>query len=72
MTNDTKTNGPASYFPAIEKSMGSPSAIGWSCSKPSMPRSTWKGSPGLKTEHRMGHGHASALVAYYAAMKKSD
>jgi hypothetical protein len=56
--------GPASYFPSIEKKYGKPIAY-WqhlirTCGKAKhMEIVNW-----LKTEHRLGHGHANALVGY--------
>ncbi|MGU9815556.1 DUF4287 domain-containing protein [Pseudomonas sp. LF135] len=72
MTDDTTTNGPAPYFPAIEKKYGQPISHWLDLLKTvnaqkHMERVAW-----LKTEHGMGHGHANALVAYYAAMEKGD
>jgi hypothetical protein len=71
VSDDTKTKGPASYFPSIEKKYGQPIKH-WlklleTIDGKHMERVTW-----LKTEHGMGHGHANALVAYYLASAKSD
>jgi Domain of unknown function (DUF4287) len=55
--------GPASYFPSIEKKYGRPISE-WKSLIRASPLTThmdlvaW-----LKTEHAMGHGHANALVA---------
>lgn len=59
--------GPASYFPSIEKKHGMPTS-----------HSTWllEVMPGarhsdmvalLETDHAMGHGHADAIAAYHRA-----
>jgi Domain of unknown function (DUF4287) len=62
-----KVMGPASYFPSIEKTYGQPIAH-W--------KAIIRANPGrkhgdlvnlLKTEHGLGHGHASALVAHTLA-----
>jgi hypothetical protein len=63
-----KVQGPASYFPSIEKNYGKPIAE-W--------KAIIRGAPGyaegarhsdlvafLKTDHGMGHGHANALVKH--------
>ena len=65
-----KTQGPASYFPSIEKKYGQPIAH-WLAlvqgleGMKHMERVAW-----LKTEHQMGHGHANAIVAHVMAGKK--
>ena len=66
-----KAQGPASYFPSIEKKYGRPIA-GW--------QQVIRTAPGygagarhmelvalLKEQHGLGHGHANALVAYTIA-----
>ena len=57
-------NGPASYFPSIEKRYGQPiqhwlSLIAERPEEKHMETVGW-----LKAEHGPGHGHANALVAY--------
>jgi len=71
VTEDTKTKGPASYFPSIEKKYGQPinhwlDLLKTAGDKKHMEMVAW-----LKTEHGMGHGHANALVAYHLAASKS-
>lgn len=72
MNDDTKTKGPASYFPSIEKKYGQPvthwlDLLRTASSSKHMELVTW-----LKAEHGMDHGHANALVAYYLATEKGD
>jgi hypothetical protein len=59
-----RVQGPASYFPSIEKKYGRPIAEWKELIRSSgliehMELVTW-----LKSEHGMGHGHATALVAH--------
>jgi hypothetical protein len=64
---EQKVQGPASYFPSIERTYGRPIAE-WKA----MMRATGTTShrdlvAWLKTEHGMGHGHANALTAHLLA-----
>ena len=67
MSENDKVQGPASYFPSIEKKYGQPVAhwFGLIESKGKLKHMelvNW-----LKAEHSLGHGHANALVAYHLA-----
>jgi len=71
MTEKTRTQGPASYFPSIEKKYGQPVAhwLGLLAGRPGMKHMELVGW--LKAEHGLGHGHANALVAHHLAARKS-
>lgn len=71
MSNEDKVKGPASYFPSIEKKYGFPVTHWFDLLKAQkdlkhMELVTW-----LKTEHKLGHGHANALVAHFRAQEDS-
>ncbi len=62
-----RVQGPASYFPSIEKKYDRPIEAWQELIRSSdltkhMDLVNW-----LKTEHGLGHGHANALVAYTLA-----
>ena len=65
MADNEKVKGPASYFPSIEKKYGYPvehwfDLLGEHKEFKHREMVEW-----LKSEHKLGHGHANALVAYY-------
>jgi len=64
-----KVQGPASYFPSIERNYGQPiehwlDLVRARAGERHMETVAW-----LKTEHGMGHGHANAIVAHVKAEK---
>lgn len=69
MPADSKTKGPASYFPSIEKTYGKPIAHWFQIVKQAGPGTHMELVNILKTEHKLGHGHANAVVAYVLAKK---
>ncbi|MEX1166129.1 MAG: DUF4287 domain-containing protein [Hydrogenophaga sp.] len=70
MNAPIKVQGPASYFPSIEKKYGRP-VVEWLALLGTMNGMKHMEIVAfLKTEHQMGHGHANALVAYFLAGAK--
>ena len=67
MTTDTRVKGPASYFPSIEKNYGMPVAHWFKVLDSVQDKKHMEQVAFLKTEHKIGHGHANALVAYHKA-----
>jgi Domain of unknown function (DUF4287) len=65
MTEDEKVKGPASYFPSIEKKYGQPVEYWFKLLETKKDLKHMEMVAWLKSEHGMGHGHASALVAYF-------
>jgi hypothetical protein len=65
-----KVQGPASYFPSIEKKYGQPIQHWFDqiASKLDLPHMQIVAF--LKETHAMGHGHANAIVAHQLAQKK--
>ena len=64
---EPKVQGPASYFPSIEKKYGKPidewlELVRSRSDAKHMEVVSW-----LKADHGMGHGHANALVAFVRA-----
>jgi len=69
MAETTKVKGPASYFPSIEKTYAKPIAHWMDVLERLGPLKHMEPVNRLKAEHRMGHGHANALVAAFLAAK---
>lgn len=62
-----KVNGPASYFPSIEKTYGKPISYWMDLLNAMKGKKHMEMVAVLKSEHQMGHGHANALVAHHRA-----
>ena len=69
MANEPKMKGPASYFPSIEKTYGKPIDHWMGVLKKAGQLKHMEFVALLKSEHKLGHGHANALVAHYLATK---
>lgn len=65
MTDAQKAKGPASYFPSIEKTYGHPVAHWFGILNAAGPLKHLELVNLLKAEHKLGHGHANALVAHH-------
>lgn len=63
-------NGPASYFPSIEKKYGQPVEHWLKLLGGLKGLKHMEMVAVLKTDHAMGHGHANALVAHFLAAAK--
>ena len=64
-----KIKGPASYFPSIEKTYGEPVSHWMAVLKQAAPLKHMALVSLLKVKHKLGHGHANALVAHFLAQK---
>jgi len=62
--------GPASYFPSIEKKYGQPVEHWLAMVRERAQMKHMDIVAFLKSEHKLGHGHANALVAYELAKLK--
>lgn len=69
MTAEPKVKGPASYFPSIVKTYGKPIAHWMEVLQSAGPSKHMELVTLLKSTHKLGHGHANALVAYFIAKK---
>lgn len=67
---DNVVKGPASYFPAIEKQYGRPIREGQELVRQRLPAKHMELVAMLKNDHKMGHGHANAIVAYTLAKER--
>ncbi len=68
--SDEKVKGPASYFPSIEKNYGQPISHWMDVLAAMQGKKHMEMVAALKSEHKIGHGHANALVAYYRAQNE--
>ena len=62
-----EVKGPASYFPSIEKTYGKPIAHWMELLRAAGKLKHMELVSMLKTQHKLGHGHANALVAHFLA-----
>lgn len=69
MANAEKIQGPASYFPSIEKKYGQPVAHWFGVLQAAGQLKHMELVALLKSEHGLGHGHANALVAHHLAKR---
>jgi len=69
MSSTDKPQGPASYFPSIEKKYGHPVAHWFGVLDAAGPLKHMELVALLKSAHGLGHGHANALVAYHLAQR---
>lgn len=67
MTEPDKAKGPASYFPSIEKTYGKPVSHWFKVLDTMKDKKHMEIVSALKSEYKIGHGHANALVAYHRA-----
>jgi len=67
MSGSEKVQGPASYFPSIEKTYGKPVKHWLQLLDTVKDRKHMEQVAFLKEQHKIGHGHANALVAYQRA-----
>ena len=69
MSETPKIKGPASYFPSIERTYGEPISHWTGILKQAGELKHMELVSLLKTKHKLGHGHANALVAHFLAQK---
>ena len=71
MATEPKAKGPASYFPSIEKAYGKPVPHWFKVLDSLKDKKHMEQVAFLKAEHKIGHGHANALVAYHRAQQET-
>lgn len=69
MAASEKVQGPASYFPSIEKKYGQPVAHWFGVLEAAGNLKHMELVSLLKSAHGLGHDHANALVAYHLARR---
>ena len=67
MPSPEKVQGPASYFPSIEKKYGQPVEHWFGILRGAGELKHMELVQLLKSAHGLGHGHANALVAHHLA-----
>lgn len=72
MSETSKGKGPASYFPAIEKTYGHPVDYWLNILDGMKGKKHMEMVAALKAEHNVGHGHANALVAHHREQNGSS
>jgi Domain of unknown function (DUF4287) len=70
MSSSEKIQGPASYFPSIEKKHGQPVEHWFQVLREAGDLKHMELVNLLKSTHGLGHGHANALVAYHMAKRQ--
>ncbi len=68
MAKEYPKTGPASYFPSIEKNYGKPIEHWLKLLDGMKGKKHMEMVAELKTKHKLGHGHANALVAYFKSI----
>ena len=71
MSTKPQVKGPASYFPSIEKTYGKPVAHWFELLDAVRDSKHMEQVAILKNEHKLGHGHANALVAFHRAKRQA-
>ena len=69
MAASEKVQGPASYFPSIEKKYGYPVSHWFGILRAAGNLKHMELVALLKSDHGLGHGHANALVAHHLAKR---
>lgn len=69
MAHSEKVQGPASYFPSIEKTYGHPIEHWLQVLRGAGDLRHMELVNMLKSAHGLGHGHANALVAHFLAKR---
>lgn len=70
-SESAKVQGPASYFPSIERNYGHPIDHWFAVLATISEKKHMELVALLKTEHGIGHGHANALVGYWLAHRRT-
>lgn len=71
MSEASKGKGPAAYFPAIEKTYCQPIDHWMKVLDGMKGKKHMEMVAALKSEHKLGHGHANALVAHHREQNKA-